>query len=79
MSSTGEAISSQIRSNSEVDAFAVAIGELLCGYLSAIRVAEGARSAGRCVRQRLGAAALYRARASSRIRRRLIFLFQKCR
>jgi AcrR family transcriptional regulator len=33
MSATGKAISSQNRSNSEVDAFAMAIGEMLSGYL----------------------------------------------
>lgn len=33
LSATGKAISSQNRSNSEVDALAMAIGEMLCGYL----------------------------------------------
>ncbi len=33
MSAVGKAISSQNRSNSEVDALAVAVGEMLCGYL----------------------------------------------
>src|SRR3569833_352183 len=33
MSATGKAISSHNRSNSEVDAFAMAIGEMLCGHL----------------------------------------------
>ena len=33
MSAAGKAISSQNRSNAEVDALAVAVGEMLCGYL----------------------------------------------
>jgi len=33
MSATGKAISSQNRSNSEVDALAVAVSEMMCGYL----------------------------------------------
>jgi AcrR family transcriptional regulator len=33
MSAAGKAISSQNRSNSEVDALAMAVGEMLCGYL----------------------------------------------
>jgi AcrR family transcriptional regulator len=33
MSAVGKAISSQNRSNSEVDALAMAVGEMLCGYL----------------------------------------------
>lgn len=33
LSATGKAISSQNRSNSEVDALAVKVGEMLCGYL----------------------------------------------
>ena len=33
LSATGKAISSQNRSTSEVDALAVAVGEMLCGYL----------------------------------------------
>ena len=33
ISAAGKAISSQNRSNTEVDALAVAVGEMLCGYL----------------------------------------------
>jgi hypothetical protein len=33
MSATGKAISSQNRSNSEVDALAIAVSDMLCGYL----------------------------------------------
>ena len=36
MSASGKAISSQNRPNSEVDALAVAVGEMLCGYLEGL-------------------------------------------
>ena len=42
MSAAGKAISGQNRSSSEVDAFAAAVGEMLCGYLER-------RSSGRAV------------------------------
>jgi AcrR family transcriptional regulator len=45
LSATGKAISSQNRSNSEVDAFAVAVGEMLCGYLERYSRPEGTKSA----------------------------------
>jgi AcrR family transcriptional regulator len=43
MSATGKAISGQNRSSSDVDALAVAVGEMLCGYLE--RHARGAGDA----------------------------------
>ena len=41
LSATGKAISSQNRSNSEVDALAVTVGEMLCGYLERCSQCEG--------------------------------------
>lgn len=40
-SAAGKAISSQNRSNSEVDALAMAVGEMLCGYLERYSRREG--------------------------------------
>jgi AcrR family transcriptional regulator len=37
MSAAGKAISSQRRSGSEVDALAIAVGDMLCGYLASYR------------------------------------------
>ena len=45
ISAMGKAISSQNRSNSEVDALAVAVGEMLCGYLERYSRPDGTRSA----------------------------------
>jgi AcrR family transcriptional regulator len=41
MSAAGKAISTQNRSNSDVDAFAMAVGEMLCGYLEPHSHREG--------------------------------------